>query len=153
MRYILFAFFSVFLVFAVHEVKADGGIDVTDAYAFETPDTMPTAAIFMTIKNNGNQDDQLVDFQIDHDVNRVELHVTEMANDIMKMRRVDHFDIPVGQEFSLHPSGSHIMVFGLQSGFVEGQSIKATARFAISGEVPVMIDVRARMAHSLGHHH
>lgn len=149
MRYTILALFSVLILAACGK---DNDVKVVDAYAFETPRTMPTAAVFMTIRNDSDMLDQLIDFKIDN-VGRTELHIMEMTNDIMKMRRVDRFDIQAGESFALTPSGPHIMVFDMSEGFTTGKNVKATAVFEKAGEIPVNIDVRTRDPQSSGHNH
>ena len=116
---------------------------IKHAHMIETPKTFPAAAIFMTIKNNTNTDDRMIDFKTDR-AGRVELHTMAMENDIMRMRRVEGYDIPSGDKHTLKHMADHIMLFDMPSDFIEGEKFQGTAFFEKSGEVPVTITVKSR---------
>jgi len=116
---------------------------VKHAHMIETPATFPAAAIFMTIKNNTAVDDRMIDFKTDR-AGRTELHTMAMDNDIMKMRRVDGYDIASGGSHKLKHMADHIMLFDMPSDFVAGEEFTGTAIFENSGEIPVTITVKSR---------
>jgi copper(I)-binding protein len=125
-------------------------MDVTNIHMVATPKTFPAAAIFMDIKNNTDTNDRMVDFKTDR-AGRVELHTMETANDIMKMRRVDGYDIASGASHSLKHMADHVMIFDMLSDFVAGETFNGTAIFENAGEVPVTITVKSRN-HMMKHH-
>lgn len=127
-------------------------IDVTDAYAFETPATMPAAAVFMRIENNTQENERLLSFTTDK-AQRGELHTMETLNDIMRMRRVDEYKIAAGKSFDLTPSGAHIMLFDLTGDLTAGETIFAVATFENAGEIPVRITIRKRGDSVAAHKH
>lgn len=120
-------------------------MDVSDVYMMETPKTFPAGAIFMTVKNNTNTDDRIIDFKMTR-AGRVELHTMATVNDIMKMRRVDGYNIASGDTHVLKPMADHVMVFDFENNFVEGERFPAILVFENAGEIPVTVDVRARSA-------
>jgi copper(I)-binding protein len=74
---------------------------------------------------------------------RVELHVTEKKDDVLRMREVKAYDIPVGGVFELSPGGAHLMLVDIKAPFKEGAKVPLTLRFEKAGEVKVELQVRA----------
>lgn len=134
---------ALVLCFGLFACENAESITINDGYMFATPKTFPAAAIFMTIENNTTQNDRMIDFKTDR-AGRTELHTMETKNDIMKMRRVDGYDILSNGSHTLKPMADHIMVFDMPSDFVEGETISATAIFEKAGEIPVTIAVKSR---------
>ena len=119
------------------------GIHVTNAYMFATPKTFPAAAIFMTLENYTDTEDRMIDFRTDR-AGRTELHTMETVNDIMKMRRVEGYDVPVEKIHTLKPMADHIMVIDMLSDFTEGEKFQGIAVFEKAGEIPVTVTVKSR---------
>ena len=122
-------------------LMAAQAMEVTNAYMPATPATFPAAAVFMTIHNDSDTDDRMIDFKTGR-AERAELHTMSMEGDIMKMRRVDGYEIPAGETHVLKPMADHVMVFGMSSDFVAGETVDAVALFEKAGEVPVTITVK-----------
>lgn len=133
----------LFVVLAACNPFAAKEMKITDAYSVETPKTFPAAAVFMTIENNTDIDDRMVGFKTDRAA-RVELHTMDMANDVMRMRRVDDYTIATGESHTLKPGGDHVMLFGMNQGLVEGEAYDGVAVFEKAGEIPVTVTVRPR---------
>ena len=101
-----------------------------------------TGAAFMTIKNNGKAADRLV--SVDSDVaDAVEIHLSEMKDDVMTMRQVDGVEIPAGGEALLQPGGYHVMLIGLQRELAVGEKVNLTLTFEKAGQMSVEAEVRA----------
>ncbi len=145
----ILALLTALLVTACIQTKDD--MRVTDAYMFATPATFPAAAIFMTVENHTDTDDRMIDFKTDR-AGRAELHTMAVENDIMRMRRVTHYDVPAEQTHILKPMADHIMLFDMSSDFVEGETINGVAVFEKAGEIPLTITVRSR-AEMMKHAH
>jgi copper(I)-binding protein len=56
----------------------------------------------------------------------VQMHQMEMQGPMMRMREVDHIDLPAGKTVNLASGGYHIMLVGLKSQLKEGQSVPLT---------------------------
>ncbi len=125
-------------------------VEISDAYMFATPQKFPAAAIFMNIENNTNHNDRMIGFKTDR-ASRAELHTMETKNDIMKMRRVDGYDIASGDTHTLKPMADHIMMFDMVSDFTAGEVFNGAVVFDNAGEVPVTIMVHPRK--SMMKHH
>jgi len=83
---------------------------------------------------------------------RVEMHVTEQKGEVMRMREVKAYAIPVGGVFELSPGGAHLMLVDLKAPLRQGSKVPLTLRFEKAGEMKVELEVRALGA-SRGHSH
>jgi copper(I)-binding protein len=103
-----------------------------------------TAAVFMTIANDGVEDDRLLGGRTD--VARV-VEVHEMADDegMMRMRPLpDGLAVPAGGEATLEPGGIHMMLIGLTHDLVSGSTYELILEFERAGDVKVDVPVRPR---------
>lgn len=117
-------------------------ISITDAYARAAGKMAMAGAAFMVIRNDGDEDDRLIDARSDV-AKVVELH-THVAGDngVMKMRRVEGgFPVPAHGEHVLKRGGDHIMFMGLKEPFEQGKVITVTLVFEKTGEMTVEIPV------------
>ena len=96
----------------------------------------------MVISNSGDEDDRLLEVQTDL-AQSVELHVTEIKNDVMTMRPVEGIDIPAGGAAELKPGGYHVMLINLQKNIKPGEKYPLTLVFERSGALVVEAEVRA----------
>jgi copper(I)-binding protein len=101
------------------------------------------AAGFMTITNNGKQDDRLV--KATSEVSKVvQVHDMTMVGDVMKMVELtDGLVIPAGATVKFKPKGLHLMFMGLKKQVMEGEEITGTLTFEKAGTVTVEYEVAA----------
>lgn len=120
-----------------------GDIVIHDVMAFETAKTARSGGGYLSIMNNGSEDDRLI--SVEADFPRVMLHTTETKDDVARMLHVDAIDIPAGQSVKLEPGGFHVMFMGLNGDpFEVDETIPAKLVFEKAGEVDVMFTVKAR---------
>lgn len=141
MRWIAFT-----LALAVTPALAQVRID--DAWARATPPGAKVGAGYLTISTPVA--DRLIG-AASPAAARVELHVTTKQGDVMRMRQVKAYDIPVGGSFVLEPGGAHLMLVDLKAPLKEGTKVPMTLRFEKAGEVKIVLQVRALGA--AGHSH
>lgn len=127
---------------AVHPAAADGHIMVDAPFARASASPMAKAGgAFMTITNNGDEDDVLIDAQGDAAV-RIELHTHVMKDGAMTMMRVeDGIPVPAHETVMLQPGGYHVMFMGLKAPLVEGETVHITLVFEKAGEMAVDIPI------------
>lgn len=101
-----------------------------------------TSAIFMTIRNDGRQDDRLVGVSGDA-AEFVELHTTETRDGVTMMAQIPGIDIPGGDEVVLEKGGLHIMLINLSQDLNEGDSVTVELQFEKSGSQTITAEVRA----------
>lgn len=59
----------------------------------------------------------------------VELHTMALENDIMRMRKVEGYDIAAGETFVLEPGGPHLMLFGFDTDLQAGDTAEMLFTF------------------------
>lgn len=124
-------------------------ITVSDAYARAASPAAKSGAAFMTLENDGGEDDRLVGVASDA-AERVELHShAEDPNGMMVMSEVEEgFAVPAGGTHVLGRGGDHVMFMGLRAPWESGDTIPVTLTFERAGDVQVEIPVdNERMPH------
>ncbi|MGJ8621500.1 MAG: copper chaperone PCu(A)C [Yoonia sp.] len=120
-----------------------GALSVMHPMAFETAASAQTGGGFMTITNNGEQDDMLV--AVEADFPRVEIHTTEMDGDVARMIKIEGLALPAGETVTLQPGGFHVMFMGLGGDpFELGEEVPATLIFQNAGALDVLFTVEER---------
>jgi copper(I)-binding protein len=128
-------------------IRAPGNTDSMD-HAMEmepaTPDPASelTTAAFLSISNKGAEADRLLRVESDL-AQAVELHLSEMKDEVMTMRPVDGIDIPAGATVELQPGGYHIMLINLQQAVMPGEKYPLTLVFENAGPLTIEAEARA----------
>lgn len=119
-----------------------GDIMVMEPYARSSSAKAVSGAAFMTIKNNTDSDDQLIDVYSDV-AKKTELHThIETDEGIMQMRHVpEGFPVPKGGTIELKRGGHHVMFMGIIDSFEQGDMIPLTLVFKNAGEVVIDVPV------------
>ncbi len=132
---------------------AGDGVSVEDPYVRAVPPGQPNSAAFMSLRNATDQTCQLVGASSDV-AEVVELHTHTMEDGMMRMRQVDHIELPAGETVSLKPGGLHIMLIGLKHKLVPDDEIRLTLKFSDGSEhelsAPVK-KIRMTMGGMAGH--
>lgn len=100
------------------------------------------SAAYMILVNPGSQADRLLRVESDL-ANAVELHLSEMKNDVMTMHPVEAIEVPAGGQAELKPGGYHIMLIGLKRELKPGDKVTFTLVFEKAGALTVEVEVRA----------
>jgi hypothetical protein len=108
----------------------------------ESDSMAANTAGYMLIENNGDQSDELLRAESDI-AEAVELHQSEMVDDVMKMRQVESIEVPSNGVVELKPGGYHIMFIGLRDPLDSGDKVEITLIFENFGELPVLAEVRS----------
>lgn len=120
-----------------------GPIQVTNAYAFETPKTAMAGAGYLTLQNSGETADRLIAVQADFP--QVMIHTTEEKEGVTRMMHVDAVDIAAGSTVTFAPGSLHVMFMGLAGDpFEVGEEVPTVLVFEQAGEVDVVFKVVAR---------
>ena len=132
--------------------KHSMGVMVHDAYVRATPPGQPNAAAYLVLRNNAKRDIRLV--SVKSDVAEVaEPHSHAMDAGMMKMRRVEHIDVPAGGETVLQPGGLHIMLMGLVKQLKPGEYVSLEFHFDNGQKQSMRVPVKmiAGMSMTSGH--
>jgi hypothetical protein len=73
---------------------------------------------------------------------KVEMHVTEHAGEVAKMRQLRAFEVPGRERLALEPNGAHLMLVDLVQPLKKGERFPMTLRFERAGEVEVQFEVQ-----------
>lgn len=115
------------------------GIRIEDGVVVATGPRAPAGAVFLTIVNEGG-DDTLLGVASDAAA-RAELHDTEVADGIAKMRPVASVPIPADATVVLAGGGLHVMLMGLTAPLTDGGAVPLTLRFEHAGTIPLEVPV------------
>lgn len=123
------------------EAVAAGNLELTAGFTRAMLPGQPVGGGFITITNNGGEDDRLVS-AISAQAGEVQLHEMAMEGDVMKMRQLnDGIAIPAGETVELKPGGLHLMFFKVAEPFKEGAVVNVTLTFEKAGAVDVVLPV------------
>ena len=123
-----------------HEVKI-GDLVIHHPWSRQSPMSASVAAGFLTITNNGKQDDRLVKASSEISP-MVQIHDMKMEGDVMKMVELpDGIVIPAGATVTLKPKSLHIMFMDVKQQPGEGTSFTGTLTFEKAGTVTIDYDV------------
>ena len=126
-----------------------GELSVRHPWTRATPPGAKVAAGYLEIRNSGRQPDRLIGASTPA-AERVEVHVLIREGDVLRMREVKSLDVPARERLVLRPSGSHLMIVGLERPFVKGERVLLTLHFEKAGELQIELEVQAldsRKAH------
>jgi periplasmic copper chaperone A len=118
-----------------------GEIQIRHPWARATPPGAKVGAGYLEIRNNGSQPDRLLSASTSV-AKRVEMHVTEHAAEVAKMRQLRAFEIPARERLALSPGGAHLMLVDLAQPLKKGERISMTLRFERAGEMEVQFEVQ-----------
>jgi periplasmic copper chaperone A len=118
-----------------------GEIQVRHPWARATPPGAKVGAGYLEIRNSGSQPDRLVAASTPV-AKRVEMHVTEHAAEVAKMRQLRAFEVPGRERLTLSPGGAHLMLVDLVQPLKKGERFAMTLRFERAGEMEVQFEVQ-----------
>lgn len=136
---------SVVYVFALtalmSSVFASDSIIIHDAWIRSAPSNVKVMAAYMTITNTTNETRELraVSSTL---FNKVEIHRTEMHEDMMKMIPQKHLNIPAGKSVNLEPGGYHLMLIDPASVPKEGEQVDMELHFDDGQILHIKVPVR-----------
>ncbi len=97
-------------------------LEVSDAWTRLAPPGAPVMAGYASVKNAGTEARQIVSAR-SPDFDRVKMHSMSMDDGVMRMRKLDHLDLPAGESVELAPGGLHLMLFGPKREFAADDKI------------------------------
>lgn len=120
-----------------------GNLEIEHPWSRETKHGMHMAAGFMSITNNGAEDDRLIKATAEVS-DTVQLHNMKMENDVMSMFEMkDGVLIPAGQTVELRPMSLHVMFMEMKFRPKQGDKFKGTLTFEKAGTVAIEFEVEA----------
>jgi len=131
------------------EQTSAAAITITDQRAAPSPGGVDVAAGYLTIRNNTDTEDAIVAVSTPR-AERAETHEMAMDGVVMRMRPIARLAIPAGSSVSLEPGGMHLMFYGVDPPFAEGDEIPVTLTFESAGEIETILVVTGPRSHD-GH--
>lgn len=120
---------------------AESGITVTDAWARATPPSASTAAIYATIRNEGDAPDRLIGIE-SAIAGNADIHKMTMQGGVMRMRPLsDGLAVAPGASVALAPGGVHGMLIGLKKPLSPGDNFSLWAIFESGERVETTVSV------------
>lgn len=128
------------LAAAAHDV-ALGDLTLSGGWTRATPPNARIGGGFLTITNNGGEDDRLIAVAAPVS-DRAELHEMSVVDNVMTMRHIDGgIPIPAGQTVELKPGAYHVMFMELKGPLKQGETLTVTLTFEKAGSVEVPFSV------------
>lgn len=119
-----------------------GDMVVSAPWARATPGAMRIGAAYLSITNGGAAPDRLLRAETSV-AERVELHINEMRDGIMRMRSVESVTLPPRQPVRFEPSGMHMMLVNLAEPLQQGSHFPLRLIFERAGTMDIEVTVGA----------
>ena len=114
-----------------------GDLAISGAFSRATLPNAPVGGGFLSITNNGAEDDVLVSASAPIAA-QTQLHEMSVEDGVMRMHEVEGgIVVPAGTTVTLSPGGLHIMFMGLTGAIVEGETVPVTLTFEKAGTVTI----------------
>lgn len=113
-------------------------VTVEKAWSRATPPGVPVGAGYLTIRNRGTNDDQLIAASSPI-AGEVQVHQSLVVDGEVRMREQGNLVVPAGGTLVLKPGGYHLMLLDLKAPLTAGQRIPVTLRFAKAGTVTAQL--------------
>ena len=116
-------------------------IEMHDAWARATAPGQSSGAVYVSVVNRGGSD-RLTGAATDRAASAT-IHSSLIENGVSKMQTPGSVAIPGGATVALAPGATHVMLEGLRSPLVAGETIAVTLHFAKVGPKIVTANVTA----------
>ncbi|MFD8879100.1 copper chaperone PCu(A)C [Corynebacterium xerosis] len=127
------------------EAESSAAVTFEEAYIKEKPADKGMTGVFGTLKNNTDEDLEVVDFRVEglKEGTVFEQHATEDG----KMFKIEGgHTIPAGGEFELAPGGAHLMIMDNDEAMEPGQQYTIVLDFSDGSTLTQEIEVRVQAA-------
>jgi copper(I)-binding protein len=118
-----------------------GDLQIRHPWARATPPGTTVGVGYFEIRNNGAQPDRLLSASSPA-AKRVEMHLTEHAGEIAKMRQLRAFEVPARERLALEPNGAHLMLVDVAQPLKKGERFPMKLRFERAGEIDIEFEVQ-----------
>lgn len=121
---------------------AQAQLRIEDAWLRAMPPLQQTTAAYGVLHNDGERDVQLQSITSPQ-ASGIEVHLSERRDGVYRMRRVDPVVIPAQGQLVLAPGAYHLMLFGVSTTLVVGDSVPLRVQTVDGQVVDVVATVRA----------
>jgi len=121
-----------------------GAVDVVDAWTRPSPATVTAAAVYVTLENVGDTDDEVVALGSERCVTVVP-HRTSFDEGVASMTALGGaLTVPAGGSIEMEPNALHLMCLGIDTPFRAGDEFVLDIEFARQGLVNARVVVEDR---------
>ena len=106
-------------------VALASALEISQPAVRAMPPNAPASGGYLTLANHSDTERHLVGVESDA-ADTVEIHVSEMQGDTMKMYQVDDIAVPAHGSVALRPGSYHIMMIGLTEPLKAGDQVDFT---------------------------
>ncbi|MDG2045588.1 MAG: copper chaperone PCu(A)C [Halioglobus sp.] len=129
------------LAVAAAQGEQDAVLTIENAWVRALPPGQPNTAAYLTLVNRGGE--AVVVESVSSDVaDMVEIHTTRNADGLMRMAQLPSLEVASGQRLALAPGGTHLMLLGLETMPVAGDTVQLCLQFASHRDVCTSAVVR-----------
>jgi len=144
----------VFFVFIllISTANAADSLQIENAWSPEAPPVAKVMAGYMKINNLSNKDIKILSAKSDL-FKRVEIHLTEMSDGMMRMIKQENLKIKAKGHIELKPGGLHMMLMGKLKPVKAGSVIAVTLTLDNGETITIKLKVKVDNAPQMMHHH
>jgi copper(I)-binding protein len=113
-------------LFLICALNANAAVTISDAWARASRPGQEVGAAYMTLTST---DWGCLTKVTSKAAGTIEMHEMSMDKDVMKMRMLEHVELPAGKPVKLAPGGMHLMLFDLKKPLVAGEKLELTLTF------------------------
>jgi copper(I)-binding protein len=129
------------LAAAVHAHQYSiGNLVIGHPWSRPTVSGMPTGVAYLSITNNGLQQDTLIGASTPA-AERVEFHRTSIEAGMARMRPAGALIVAPNATVTAEPGGLHLMLVELKSPLVAGTSVPLVLQFKSAGRITVQLKI------------
>ena len=112
-----------------------GDLQIRHPWARATPPGTTVGVGYFALRRRAGRRQQPVGL-------RVEMHLTEHAGEIAKMRQLRAFEVPARERLTLEPNGAHLMLVDVVQPLKKGERFPMKLRFEHAGEIDIEFEVQ-----------
>jgi len=140
--------YILLLALLANSAIADMAPHIMDPFVTATPPGAKVAAGYLKVMNMSDEPLEITGAQ-STTIDRVEIHLSSIVDDVATMKKVDSILVPAGETLELKHGSYHIMLMELTSQLKPGDSIDLTLNTS-SGDIELQIPV---IKHGMGAGH
>lgn len=142
-------FIYIFLVATAYSADS---IKIVNAWSPEAPPVTKVMAGYMKIINNSNKNLKIQSAKSKL-FKRVEIHLTESKDGMMRMVKQDNLSIKAKSQIELKPGGLHMMLMGKLQAIKSGSVIPVTLTLNNGKMINLNLTVKNEPQQEQHHHH
>ena len=124
-------------------VNAASKLKIENTWSPEAPPVVKVMAGYMRINNLSDKDIKIKSAQSPL-FNKVEIHLTETKNGMMRMIKQQNLNIKAKSFVELKPGGLHMMLMGKQKPITKGSIIPVTLSFDNGEVIDISLKVKTK---------